>query len=122
MYRWVLVACLLALVGILSAFFWLGWKALHEGLMVQVRELSAPLEVTVGNPVVLRSPVEVQVISLPLAIPARFSVGVEGPVQADTGLLRCPRCGEGTLLPVRINLFSGEIRWRCTTCGEEFGP
>jgi len=29
----------------------------------------------------------------------------------------CPHCGEGVLLPVRWNLLTGEITWRCTACG-----
>ncbi|MBC7318542.1 hypothetical protein H5T57_04795 [Candidatus Bipolaricaulota bacterium] len=122
MHRWLLILGLWALVGVLAAFFWLGWQVVREGVPVRVAELRAPLPVEVENPVVLSSPLEVRVASLPWAVPEKFSVTVEGPVRAETGLLRCPRCGEGILLPVRVNLFSGAITWQCTACGAEFGP
>ncbi len=122
MYRWFLTLGLWTLVGVFGSFFWLGWKVLHEGLPVRVSELRAPMAVELANPVVVSAPLEVRVTSIPVQVPTRFSVAVEGPVQAETGLLRCPRCGEGLLLPVRLNLFSGAITWRCAVCGAEFGP
>lgn len=122
MYRWLLVLGVWALALALGALFFLGWQATHQGIPLRLEEPKNPVRVEVANPLVLTAPLEVRVSSLPLEIPARFTVAVEGPVRADTGLLRCPVCGEGILLPVRVNLFTGAITWRCTACGEEVGP
>jgi hypothetical protein len=122
MYRWFLVIGVWLLVGALGALFWLGWQVTQNGISLRLSEPPAPIKVEVINPVSLPTPLEVNVSSLPLTIPQRFSVAVEGPVQAETGLLRCPICGKGTVLPVRWNLLTGAIVWRCTACGAEFGP
>jgi len=29
----------------------------------------------------------------------------------------CPNCEDGVMVPVKWNPFTGEITWRCTTCG-----
>ncbi len=121
MYRWLLVAGIWLLVGALAALFWLGWRTMHSGVTLRLAELSQPLPVEVTHPLVL-PPLEVRVASLPLAIPAGFRVALEGPVQAETELFRCPSCGKGQLLPVRWHIFTGAITWRCLACGQEFGP
>ncbi len=122
MYRWLLVIGVWTLALALGALFFLGWQALRGGVPLRLEEPKNPVRVEVTNPLVLTTPFEVRVSSLPLEIPARFIVAVEGPVRADTGLLRCPACGEGILLPVRISLFSGALTWRCTACDQEFHP
>jgi predicted RNA-binding Zn-ribbon protein involved in translation (DUF1610 family) len=38
------------------------------------------------------------------------------PIPTDVSILRCPECG-GDMIPVRYNLFTGDITWRCTDCG-----
>jgi hypothetical protein len=38
------------------------------------------------------------------------------PVPMNISLVSCPKCG-GSMLPVRFNLFTGEIEWRCIDCG-----
>ncbi len=38
------------------------------------------------------------------------------PVPADLSVFRCPKCG-GTMLPVRFNMLTGDITWKCTECG-----
>jgi len=121
-YRWFLVAGLWLLVGALGALFWLGFEVTRNGIALRLSEPSGPIKVEVTNPISLPVPLEVRVSSLPLTIPARFSVAVEGPVEAETGLLLCPVCREGALLPVRWNLLTGAILWRCSACGAEFGP
>lgn len=122
MYRWLLVIGLWTVALALGALFFLGWQALNNGIPLRLEEPKSPLRVEVNNPLVLTAPLEVRVSALPLEIPEQFTVAVEGPVRADTGILRCPACGEGTLLPVRINLLSGAITWRCTACAKEFRP
>ena len=122
MYRWLLVGGLWALVGVLGAFFWLGWQVLQTGVALRLEEPRAALPVKLATPVILSTPLEVRVVSLPLEISEPLSVGVEGPVHVETDLLRCPSCGKGLLLPVRWNLLSGAITWRCLACGQEFGP
>lgn len=122
MYRWLLLAGIWLLVGALGALFWLGWQVRQAGLTLKMAELQSPLRVEVTNPLHLSAPLEVRVSSLPLAIPEGFRVAVEGPVHADTGFLQCPFCGKGQLLPVRWNILSGSITWRCMACGREFGP
>ncbi len=122
MYRWLLLAGIWLLVGALGALFWLGWQVLQTGLTLRVVELHSPLQVEVTNPVALSLPLEVRVSSLPVVVPGRFRVEVEGPVQAETGLLLCPLCGKGSLIPVRWNILSGAIHWRCAQCHREVGP
>ncbi|MCS7216861.1 MAG: hypothetical protein NZ924_04170 [Candidatus Bipolaricaulota bacterium] len=119
MYRGFLVAGIWALVLALGALFWLGWQALHRGLPLQ---LESPVRVEVAHPLALTAPLEVRVVALPLTLPARFGVAVEGPVRAETELLRCPRCREGGVLPVRWSLLTGAVVWRCGACGAEVGP
>lgn len=122
MYRAFLVLGLWFLVGALAALLWLGFQVVQNGINLRLSEPPKPWRVEVVNPLSLPAPLEVRVSSLPLAIPERFRVGVEGPVQAETDLLRCPACGKGTLLPVRWNLLTGAFVWRCPACGQEFGP
>ncbi len=38
------------------------------------------------------------------------------PVPADLSVFRCPKCG-GTMLPVKVNMLTGDITWKCTECG-----
>ncbi len=40
----------------------------------------------------------------------------EGAVPTALSLATCPKCGGG-MIPVRFNLISGEIEWRCLKCG-----
>ncbi|MEA3238313.1 MAG: hypothetical protein U9Q94_00795 [Candidatus Bipolaricaulota bacterium] len=37
------------------------------------------------------------------------------PVSTDLSLFRCPKCG-GTMLPVRFNMLTGQITWKCPEC------
>ena len=29
----------------------------------------------------------------------------------------CPNCGDGVMVPVRWNPFTGDITWKCPVCG-----
>ncbi len=40
----------------------------------------------------------------------------EKPVLARLSVALCPQCG-GAMVPVRWALLTGEITWRCLTCG-----
>lgn len=122
MYRAFLVLGIWLLAGALAVLLWLGFRVVQDGVALRLVEPREPLRVEVVNPLNLPSPLEVRVSSLPLTLPQRFSVGVEGPVQAETDLLRCPLCKRGTLLPVRWSLLTGAITWRCSACGQGFGP
>jgi len=57
-----------------------------------------------------------------LALSMRGTTRVEGGLQAQlSGVelgIPCPKCGKGVLVPVRWNLWSGEIVWKCSSCGE----
>lgn len=125
MSRWVLHILLVAVVGMLGLLVGLCFRVMHEGIPVRLAEpfsLESPVNVKLAQPVDLAGPLVVEVKELPLVIPGRFAVEVASPVQAETGFLSCPRCGQGLLIPVRFNLLSGAITWRCSLCGYEFGP
>lgn len=115
MQRWLLVGALWALVGVLAALFWLGWRLERTGVPVRLTG-DTSLSVRVA------APLEVGVSSFPWQISPPFSVTVAGSVGLDTPIPRCPACGEGPLIPVRWDLLSGTITWRCLHCGREFGP
>ncbi|MCS7239896.1 MAG: hypothetical protein NZ651_01395 [Candidatus Bipolaricaulota bacterium] len=125
MSRWLLNALLLAVIGLLGLFVGLSLRVMREGIPVRLAgplTLEGPVSVKLAQPVGLADPIAVEVRELPLVIPSRFSVEVGSPVQAETGFLACPKCPLGLVIPVRFNLLSGAITWRCTACGYEFGP
>lgn len=76
---------------------------------------------------VWRGPIEIQgatgpqelrvVLTLPEGV--RVEAGGESQATLRTSLegIPCPVCGEGVMVPVKWNPFTGEISWRCTTCG-----
>lgn len=125
MYRVLIVLGLFLVAGVLSAFLFLGFKIMREGIPVRLSErvsLPRPLEVQLVGPVSLTTPLQVEVAKISLSFPDNFFVSLSQPVEVD--LLRCPQCRSGTLLPVRWNLLTGEILWRCSSCGYEIklGP
>ncbi len=125
MYRVLLVLGLFLVAGLLGAFLFLGLKIAREGVPVRLSEpvsLPKPLEVQLAGPVTLSAPLQVEVEKISLSLPERFSVSLAGPVEAQVDLLRCPKCQNGTLIPVRWNLLTGEITWRCSSCGHEIKP
>lgn len=125
MYRALIVLGLFLVAGILGAFLVLGFKIAREGVPVRLSEpvsLPGPLEVQLARPVTLSAPLKVEVEKISLSLPERFSVSLSEPVEAEVNLLRCPQCRSGTLIPVRWNLLTGEITWRCSSCGHEIKP
>jgi len=124
-YRVLLVLGLFLVAGLLGAFLFLGFKITREGIPVRLSEpvsLPGPLEVELSSPVSLSAPLQVEVEKISLSLPERFSVTLAEPVEAEVNLLRCPQCRDGTLIPVRWNLLTGEITWRCSSCGYEIKP
>lgn len=124
MYRWLSVAALVGVLGLLGMLLWVALGLVRDGIPVRFSPplLASPVAVGLVSPVRLEEPFSVKVVELPISFPARLSVAVEGPVEAEVGVLRCPHCRKGTVIPVRWNLFTGAITWRCPSCGQEFGP
>ncbi|MCX7750079.1 MAG: zf-TFIIB domain-containing protein [Candidatus Bipolaricaulota bacterium] len=120
MYRWVLGLGILVVVGLLAALLVLTWGIATRGVRVEVVEplrIQGPL--AVGGTIGVEGPVEVGMGAVELRVGAPLRVEAPpGPfeVRASLGGAPCPRCG-GTLLPVRWNLLTGEITWRCPSCG-----
>jgi len=58
-------------------------------------------------------------VTLEMPEPAHLlATGADGEgIPIDLALLACPTC-EGTMVPVRWNLWTGEIDWVCPACGE----
>jgi len=124
-YRILLVLGLFLVAGVLGAFLFLGFQVMREGIPVRLSEpvsLPGPLEVRLAGPVRLSAPLQVEVEKIALSFPEKFSASLAEPVEAEVNLLRCPKCGSGTLIPVRWNLLTGEITWRCSSCGYEIKP
>jgi len=110
MERWTGAIALTLVVGLLAAILvvLLGL----EGGGIQFH-LAGPIEIQGAS-----GPQELRVV---LTIPEGVRVEAGGEAQATLRTsvegIPCPVCGEGVMVPVKWNPFSGEITWRCTTCG-----
>ncbi|MBC7093273.1 hypothetical protein H5T53_04615 [Candidatus Bipolaricaulota bacterium] len=125
MERWFLIAVLVVIAGLLGAMLWVLFGLAERGIPVQF-----------GGEVALKEPVGVSVMQVEVVLPEPLAVELVQPVtavipgplaveaspggmevRASLAALTCPRCGEGPLVPVRWNLLTGEITWRCLRCG-----
>jgi len=123
MNRWVLGGTLVIVVGLLAALLAMVVGLSTRGLTVRLAgpvALQDPVEVSVRGTIALHEPLEVTVAELALDLPQPLLVETSPSgmgVRAAIEGLSCPQCEKGLLLPVRWNLFTGEITWRCTACG-----
>ena len=100
---------LIVLIGLLATVLAVLWQINREGVTVH---LSGQVKLTDAATGVVG---EVSlVMSEPVSLIATGPQ--EAPIPANLSVVPCPQCG-GNMLPVRWNLFSGEIQWRCLECG-----
>ena len=122
MNRWVLGAALVAVIGLLASLLVMVVILASRGISVHLAEpirISGPL--IVGGTIAVDEPIAVSMDVVEIRVPQ--PVSVELPlsaldVRATLAGAPCPHCAEGVLLPVRWNLLTGEIIWRCTACGQ----
>lgn len=104
MERWLAGLALILVLGLLGGILAALLSLQYKGISVQ-----------------LSSPASPQEIHLVLTVPEAVEVVAGGEAEASlrTSLegIPCPRCQEGTLLPIKWNPFTGEITWRCSSCG-----
>lgn len=119
--RWFLAVGLTIIVGLLTALFVIVLSLATRGISVQLTEpirISGPL--AIGGNITVQEPIAVAVEAMEIRVPQPVSVELPGSpldVRATFGA-PCPQCGKGVLLPVRWNVLTGEITWRCTACGK----
>ncbi|GAB4309597.1 MAG: hypothetical protein Kow0097_10730 [Candidatus Bipolaricaulota bacterium] len=122
MNRWLLGTGFVVVVGLLTSLLVLSLSLATRGISVQLAEpiqISGPL--TIGGNITVQDPIVVTMDAMEIRVPQPVAVELPGDaldVRATLGGAPCPHCGEGTLLPVRWNLLTGEITWRCTACGQ----
>lgn len=104
-----LVAIALLLIGILAVLVEValhGIRIEHAGT-VEVGGIRETIQLRMAEPVTLQMPD-------PAYLVATGAHDDEIPVTVS--LPRCPTCGD-RMLPVRWNLWTGEIEWVCPDCG-----
>ena len=104
-----LVVVLAVLISLLSAIIVLLVQIGRDGIPIrlggQVEVVNAATGVTGEVSLVMPTPVNL------------IATGPqEEPIPANLAVTACPQCG-GSMLPVRWNLWSGKIEWRCLECG-----
>jgi len=103
-----LSVALIVLIGLLATVLVFLWQINREGVTVHLSGQVKLADTTgVAGEVSL-------VMSEPVSLIATGPQ--ETPIPANLSVVPCPQCG-GNMLPVRWNLFSGEIQWRCLECG-----
>jgi hypothetical protein len=105
-----LVAVAVLLVGILVVLVQLAHRGVrieHAGT-VELSGLQDTIRLQMGEPITLQMPD-------PAYLVATGAQDDEIPVRV--ALPRCSACG-ASMLPVRWNLWTGQIEWACPTCGE----
>ncbi len=104
----VLSVALIVLIGLLATMLVFLWQINREGVTVHLSGQVKLADTTgVAGEVSL-------VMSEPVSLIATGPQ--ETPIPANLSVVPCPQCG-GNMLPIRWNLFSGEIQWRCLECG-----
>jgi len=103
-----------AIVGLLAAILALLFGIARDGIRIEhtgTVDLTGMVErvgLTMSEPIVLTMPEPGRLIT----------TGPDGTaVPISVELATCPECG-GAMVPVRWNLWTGEIEWRCRDCGE----
>ena len=108
MKRIAISAALIVLIGLLATVLVLLWQINRDGVRVHLSgqvKLADTTGVAGEVSLVMTEPVSL------IATGPR-----ETPIPANLSVVPCPQCG-GNMLPIRWNLFSGEIQWRCLDCG-----
>ena len=105
-----LAVALVALIGLLTTLTVFLARIGHDGIPIrlggQVEIVNAATGVTGEVSLVMPTPVNL------------IATGPEQePIPANLAVIACPQCG-GSMLPVRWNLWSGKIEWRCLECGQ----
>ena len=105
-----LTVVLVALIGLLTIITVFLAQIGHDGIPIrlggQVEIVNTATGVTGEVSLVMPNPVNL------------IATGPqEQPIPANLAIIPCPQCG-GTMLPVRWNLWTGEIDWRCIECGQ----
>lgn len=104
----VLCVAVIALVGLLATALAVLWQINREGVTIHLSGQVKLADTTgVAGEVSL-------VMSEPISLIATGPQ--ETPIPAHLSVVPCPQCG-GNMLPIRWNLFSGEIQWLCLECG-----
>ena len=99
---------LIVLIGLLATVLVVLWQISRDGVAVKLSGQVRLADTTgVAGEVSL-------VMSEPVSLIATGPQ--ETPIPANLSVVPCPQCG-GNMLPIRWNLFSGEIQWRCLECG-----
>jgi hypothetical protein len=98
---------LVAILATLITIAWRGVRVEHTGVVSLGGALDA-LPLRMIEPITLRMPEPARLIT----------TGPEGgPIHTNLSFLPCPTC-DGTMVPVRWNLWTGELDWICPQCGE----
>jgi len=100
---------LIVLIGLLATVLVFLWEINREGVTVHLSGQVKLVDTTTG----VAGEVSL-VMSEPVSLIA--SGPQDTPIPANLSVVPCPQCG-GNMLPIRWNLFSGEIQWRCLECG-----
>jgi len=103
-----------AIVGLLAAILVLLLGIAHNGIRIEhtgsvdLAGMVDRVDLTMTEPIELTMPEPGRLVT----------TGPDGTaVPISLELAVCPTCG-GAMVPVRWNLWTGEIAWRCRDCGE----
>lgn len=110
MERWFGIMTLLVIAGLLAGLFVALVGLKDEGIAIRL-----------SGPIVIEGATGPQELHVVLEVPEGIQVEAGGEAQASlrTTLegIPCPSCGDGLMVPVRWNPFTGDITWRCSSCG-----
>ncbi len=109
MTKFLLAAGFVVLVGIMSALLAVLIDIDRHGVTVNI---GGKVNLTGSTPGTLGK------VNLTMEKPvALVATGPDNaPVPANLSIATCPKCG-GSMVPVRWNLLTGEIVWKCLECG-----
>ncbi len=107
MARWLAAGALLVVAGLLAGLLVVLLGLVEHGVTLR---LHGPIELA-GEPQTQQLNVDLR-----LTEPIRADLGGPLDLRATVQGIPCPDCDGGTLLPLRWNLLTGEITWRCVGC------
>jgi ribosomal protein S27AE len=105
----VLYVGLAAMVLLMAGIFALLFQVTRNGVPVNVTGAVSLANATTGVTGTVK-------LDVPEAINLVATGPDKGAVPADLALATCPKCG-GSMIPVRFNLITGAIEWKCLQCG-----
>ncbi len=109
MTRWLAAGSLLVVAGLLAGLLVVLMGLVERGVTLRIE---GPLELA-GEP-----QTQELFVTLQLPEPVKVELADELELRTQVQGLPCPHCEGGMLLPVRWNLLSGELVWRCVGCEE----